>query len=173
MSNYRQISVMAIILAIFAQAYASETENQSAVSAEQAVVAESAAVAELGNNVPETAVAAPKASVKKKSMDHFSVEFSDDVELAGSMKYSTGASDDTADTDDGMITISTSRYSNRNSVENDAIEIARAGTATVTIEHEEETVQTVAAEVNNAVSEKAPETTVPAEEKPAEQSVKA
>ena len=82
MSNYRQISVMAIILAIFAQAYASETENQSAVSAEQAVVAESAAVAELGNNVPETAVAAPKASVKKKRMDHFSVEFSDDVELA-------------------------------------------------------------------------------------------
>lgn len=77
---------MAIILAIFAQAYASETENQSAVSAEQAVVAESAAVAELGNNVPETAVAAPKASVKKKRMDHFSVEFSDDVELAGHIK---------------------------------------------------------------------------------------
>ena len=111
MSNYKQLSVMAFILAISAQAYAAE----DLISATQVTDQHTPAAVTADTDGSAVSNTAKNTDVRKKRMDHFSVEFYDDVELANT------AADRL---EEGMITISTTRYVNDGHGTEKVIEIA-------------------------------------------------
>ncbi|MBP3748867.1 MAG: hypothetical protein J6I35_04865 [Ruminobacter sp.] len=97
MSNYKQLSVMAFILAISAQAYAAEDITSATPVTDQQIPA----AVSTGNDTGALSDTAKNTATRKNRMDSFSVEFYDDVELANT------AADRL---EEGMITISTTRY---------------------------------------------------------------
>ena len=97
MSNYKQLSVMAFILAISAQAYAAEDITSATPVTDQQIPA----AVTTGNDTGALSDTANNTATRKNRMDSFSVEFYDDVELANT------AADRL---EEGMITISTTRY---------------------------------------------------------------
>ncbi|MBO6010121.1 MAG: hypothetical protein J6P70_07315, partial [Ruminobacter sp.] len=97
MSNYKQLSVMAFILAISAQAYAAEDITSATPVTDQQIPA----AVTTGNDTGALSDTAKNTATRKNRMDSFSVEFYDDVELANT------AADRL---EEGMITISTTRY---------------------------------------------------------------
>ena len=113
MSNYKQLSVMAFILAISAQAYAAEDLTSATSVTDQQPTA--AVTADTNTDTGAVSNTAKNTDVRKKRMDHFSVEFYDDVELANTA----------ADyLEEDMITISTTRYVDKGNDAGKVIEIA-------------------------------------------------
>ena len=113
MSNYKQLSVMAFILAISAQAYAAEDLTSATSVTDQQPTA--AVTADTNTDTGAVSNTVKNTDVRKKRMDHFSVEFYDDVELANTA----------ADyLEEDMITISTTRYVDKGNDAGKVIEIA-------------------------------------------------
>ena len=113
MSNYKQLSVMAFILAISAQAYAADDLTSATSVTDQQPTA--AVTADTNTDTGAVSNTAKNTDVRKKRMDHFSVEFYDDVELANTA----------ADyLEEDMITISTTRYVDKGNDAGKVIEIA-------------------------------------------------
>ncbi|WP_405366860.1 hypothetical protein [Ruminobacter sp.] len=113
MSNYKQLSVMAFILAISAQAYAAEDLTSATSVTDQQPTA--AVTADTNTDTGAVSNTAKNTDVRKKRMDHFSVEFYDDVELANTA----------ADyLEEDMITISTTRYVDKGNDAGKVIDIA-------------------------------------------------